>query len=356
MRSESANRSVRTRIVFPVLLITGTLVTMLVGAEIVLRILGIGYAYSRVEPDPVLHHVHPPGFSYVRHDRSGEVENHRVAFDEEGRVVDPDGPAPRPAGEARYRVAFLGDSFVEALQVPYRESFVGRLEGWASEETRVANFGVSSYSPILYRLQWGREVAGFRPTHVVLLLYGNDVRNDEEYGRLARYDATGELVAVPGPRLTWWKRFARNSYVLRILRMMQMRWEHRGEGGEAEVGGHVEENPELSPETIAHLDALREEIEASGATLIVMAVPSRYALRNGSLPEGAPEFSDSVEAWARGAGVRYVDLAAAFRRARSRMPLFLEQDIHFNRTGNEVVAETVSEALPELFPLPPSVP
>jgi hypothetical protein len=249
----------------------------------------------------------------------------------------------------------MGDSFVEALQVPFQDSFFGLLEAAAAESTRLVNFAVSSYSPILYLLQWRTDVRAFHPTHVFLLLYGNDVRDDETYGRRARYTETGELVGVPGPQITWWRRLARHSYALLYLRRLQMRWQYRqGEGG-TEVGGYVEENPDLTPETRSYLDSLREDIVSSGAMLVVMAVPSKFALRNGSLPEGDSEFAERVEAWARGSGVVYLDLVGPFRaaRMRSNLPLFFEADIHFTEAGNKVVAETVARAFPDLFPSPP---
>src|SRR5687767_13478954 len=103
------------------------LLIALAGVEIALRILGIGYGNSPIESDPVIHHVHPRNYTFVQHHPSGELGGFEITYNSEGRVFSgaADAGTSTP-GDCR--IAFMGDSFTEAGQVPYAESFVGTLE------------------------------------------------------------------------------------------------------------------------------------------------------------------------------------------------------------------------------------
>lgn len=345
--------------VFPVVAILMSLGVMLLAGEGILRLTGKQYIFSRVVSDPVLHHVHPPNFSYIAHHPIGEFPDHTVRFDSEGRVTGPD--STRTAGSADGpRIAFMGDSFVEALQFPYDETFVGLLARAARPGAVVWNYGVSSYSPLLYRLQWEHRVAADHPTHVILMLYGNDVWDDAQYAKHGVRNAQGEIVAVRGPHIGWVRRFLRSSYLFQFVRKYEMRLEwvvfKRGERRGRTVNGFLEEHPDLSPLTAESLGAVCREIQDSGAKLLLTAVPSKYVTLKGSLPGGEEQFADKVKAWARANGVAYLDLVPDFAAAAAKGPLFLNKDIHFNLRGHRVVAEAIHRAWPDVFPGDPVPP
>ncbi|MCO6431148.1 MAG: SGNH/GDSL hydrolase family protein [Deltaproteobacteria bacterium] len=139
-------------------------------AELLLRAAGIGYGNSPVESHAVLHHIHPPGYKFTAYDPGGEYGGHEVRYDNLG--IRRNGEADVSAD---YKVAFMGDSFVEALSVPAEKSFVGLLQAQAGEKAEMLNFGVSSYSPVLYLLQWREVVKKLSPKAVVVMLYSNDI-------------------------------------------------------------------------------------------------------------------------------------------------------------------------------------
>lgn len=346
-----AGPSAGTRRVFALILVVLTFGMMMAAGEIVLRVLGLQYIYTRVEPDPVLHHVHPPNFSYVATFPTHEFGGHTVLFDADGLPVDPDGPiAPE---HPVFRVAFMGDSFVEAINVPYEESFVGLLQLGSRDRTEVRNYGVSSYSPVLYRLQWEEKVRAWKPTHVFLMLYGNDVWDDNQYKKAAVRDAEGRITAVPGPRISAVKRLLRKSYMFLFFRKYerQVEWMifNRGERRGRQVGGYLEEHPDLPQDMKDNLLEIRRGVEATGARFVLTAVPSKYVLREGALPEGETQFCDKVQAWCRETGTTYIDLEGPFSRARAEGPLFFDGDIHFNPAGHRVTAEVLRAAFPGVF-------
>lgn len=352
--------SARAAKVFPVIAILLSLGIMLLLGEGLLRLTGREVGFSRVVPDPVLHHVHPKSFSYTASHPGGEYTDHPIRFDAEGRVVPPDSAAVSAGAPGGPRIAFMGDSFVEALQFPYAETFVGLLARSAGPGATVWNYGVSSYSPVLYRLQWEHEVAADRPTQVILMLYGNDVWDDAQYAKAAVRNAGGRITAVPGPHLSWFRRFLRGSYLFQFLRKYEMRLEwvvfKRGERRGRTVNGFLEEHPDLSPLTAESLAAVCREIRASGARLLLTAVPSKYVILKGSLPGNEEEFADKVKTWAEANGVAYLDLVPAFAAAAAGGSLFLDQDIHFNARGHRVVAEAIHRAWPDVFPGDPGAP
>jgi hypothetical protein len=93
----------------------------------------------------------------------------------------------------------LGDSFVEALQVPLDSCTAKRLEArlnrQAAAGTRyeVLNFGVSGYGTCQQLLLLEELALSFQPDLVVTQLYYNDLDDDRRFG-MCELDAEGHLV------------------------------------------------------------------------------------------------------------------------------------------------------------------
>ena len=331
-------------------------------AELLLRALGLGYGNVHMESSPVLHHVHASDHRFVSYHRSREYGGHVVRYDRNGlRVAAAQTSDAGSAGEGDLVVAFMGDSFVEALQVAYEESFVGRLQAQAGRRARVPNFGTSSYSPLLYLLQWRVRVRHLRPAHVFLMLYENDVRDDQLMTERARYDEEGRVVAVPGPAESWMTRAGRRSFLGRFLNrtwlQLSWAWEHRGEARGSQPTYYVEENPDISDPTDGYLRKLVSTVREAGVELTLMAVPSKARSLEAARRGHGDVFNDKVRAWAAGNGVRFVDLATAFYAAADRgVRPFFDRDIHFTAAGHAVVAEVIAREFPELFSAPAAFP
>ncbi len=85
-----------------------------------------------------------------------------------------------------YRIAVLGDSFIEALQVPLAESFTQQLEQRLNavkyaqgKEIEVLNFGVSGYGTAQELQLLRHSVWKFQPDEVIVAIFPeNDVRNN----------------------------------------------------------------------------------------------------------------------------------------------------------------------------------
>lgn len=75
-----------------------------------------------------------------------------------------------------YRIALLGDSLTESLQVPVEKSFGHQAESLLTKQlgrpVEVINFGVSGYSTVQEYLQLKQQVIGYKPD-LVLLCYNS---------------------------------------------------------------------------------------------------------------------------------------------------------------------------------------
>ena len=63
----------------------GLLVAFVI-VEIGLRAAGMGFGNSPMEPDPVLHHVHPKNYSFIQQHPSGELGGFEIQYNADGRV------------------------------------------------------------------------------------------------------------------------------------------------------------------------------------------------------------------------------------------------------------------------------
>lgn len=159
------------------LALAATLFT-LAALELGLRLAGYAHPnFYRPEPDRGWGLV--PGAS-GRWRQEGDAQ---VRINEDGRR-DQEHPAAKPPRELR--VALLGDSMVEALQVPVDhtawELAERRLEGCerlGGRRVEILNFGVSGYGTAQELLTLRHRVWKYRPDLVLLAFYaGNDVRNN----------------------------------------------------------------------------------------------------------------------------------------------------------------------------------
>ena len=309
--------------------------------EAALRIGQYGYLNAPVVSDPVLHHVHPRNYVFRSYDPKGQFGGHLIRYDGDGVRVD---PAGEDAGaSAPHRVAVMGDSFVEAVQVPFDDAIVGRMRRAAGARASIRDFGVTGYSPIVYYLQWQRQVRRWKPTEVLVLLYSNDVGDDRGYDAVAAHGGNGLPVSVPGPADNPLVLMLHRSYIARLgglaYRRLDWWWQNRASSSGAIAGGYVEENPDITPLTASLLQAFVDEARADGADVTLSAVPSKARLQGGAAPDG-PEFADKCKAWAAAHRVRYIDLVPDFKAATSRR-LFFDVDIHFTADGNAVAAAAI---------------
>lgn len=168
------------RIAVAVALVCASLLVALVASEGVLRLIGFSYP-SLYAPDEL---------AGVRL-RAGAEGWYR----EEGEAfvsINSDGWRDRERARAKppnvTRIAILGDSFMEAVQVDLEATFASQLErelnacqAYGSRAVEVLNFGVSSYGTAQQLLTLKERVAPYAPDVILLaFLPSNDIRNNSK--------------------------------------------------------------------------------------------------------------------------------------------------------------------------------
>jgi hypothetical protein len=163
------------KVLEPLALTVGALLVALVLGEIALRLLGAG-APIWYRPDPQLGWTLRPG-------AAGWFTEEGRAFVEvnaQGRR-DPGFPLDKPADA--YRIAVLGDSYSEAMQVSRDEAYWAVLPerltacGFApGKRIEVLNFGVAGYGTAQQYLRFQSQALAYQPDLVLLqFTNGNDV-------------------------------------------------------------------------------------------------------------------------------------------------------------------------------------
>mgnify|MGYP001580002075 CR=1 FL=1 len=251
-------------------------------AEVVLRFLPVQTglrALSVSDQNPVMRftpdraYVFSRGWNFTVVNR-GQVNNYGFVNDQS---YEPAATAPL--------LAIIGDSFIEAVMVPYAETVQGRLASSVGNRGRVYSFA-SSGSPLsqyLVYAQYARDT--FRPQGMVFLVIGNDFDESllkyksapgfhyfrEEMGRL-------ELARVDYAP-SWTRQIARESALVRYV-MTNM---YLIEAAAAVVGERKSKNPSV-PQYVGNVPARTtpERIEDSKRAIRAFfdELPKRSGLDN----------------------------------------------------------------------------
>ncbi len=194
------------------LTLCGLLMGVIIG-EVGLRIGGIqGYPKigDIVDSAPTGFHTSDPDLGWkLKPGVSGKWKGEGASFVE----VNSEGLRDREHTKIKppntLRVAVLGDSFTEAIQVPIEQTFWSKLERKLGncaavkgrKNVEVINFGIQGYGTAQELIMLRKKVWDYNPDIVVLAFFiGNDVINNSrklEYDRYRPffvYDASGKLV------------------------------------------------------------------------------------------------------------------------------------------------------------------
>ena len=154
---------------------TGAILAGLLVCELLLRALGVAYTVF-VWTDPVVGVAHIPGVRSRRQSEDGSW----IAINRDGLRGPEASLKPTPG---TYRIALLGDSFIEGFEVPY-PSTVGevlerRLAALRGTPVEVLNFGVGGYGTTQELLTLQHKVWKYSPDLVLLAVTtGNDISDN----------------------------------------------------------------------------------------------------------------------------------------------------------------------------------
>ena len=269
------------------------------------------------------------------------------------------------------RIAVVGDSYVEALQVPYNRSLGERLAvefAAAGHPVEVYRFGISGAPLSQYLQMVEHEVVRYRPDWVVVLLVHNDF--DESYKfKPGRYTSsflklrvengrvTGEIPPQPWQpgAIEWLRRTATARFFL-------YRWQVRPEflvdlllpraragpdyAGNTEIAAVLADRPGVEAVTDYLFGRFDATVYAMGARLLLAMDGDRFAIYHGSDSQ-ALALNRIAAATALRHDIPFVDLHPAFAAdwQNEHRRFDFDADGHWNEHGHEIAAAAIARAL-----------
>lgn len=282
-----------------------------------------------------------------------------------------DYPIARKPGTGR--IAFVGDSFVEALQVPVARSFAetAAAQLQASGPVEVQRFGVAGAPLSQYLHMVEREVAPRRPDRIVVSLVHNDFdesfvfkpgRYTSSFLKLRIEDGKVAGEVPPQPWRAGWVEFLRQSATARFL---LYRWQVRpqalldailgparaaGEGGYAaniDVAGVMAREADIRVATDYLFGRLKARADAIGARLQLVMDGDRAAIYAGRGDSPALTLNRIAAETAARHGIAFLDLHPVFAAewAKSGRRFEFQADAHWNEYGHAVAGAAIAAAL-----------
>jgi GDSL-like Lipase/Acylhydrolase family len=278
-----------------------------------------------------------------------------------------------------FRVLVLGDSFIEALQVPFEESFTSLLQrelaGRTPGRVEVINASVSGWGTddeLQYLTRYGRR---FRPDLIVvaMTLYNDVNDNLRERFHMMR---DGTLVERTGTRASSLdykiiqlkgllaSRFQTYQLLIRAKRAREMRVEAQQlsthvSGLFVPADQRVSRGLEL---TRLLLERIRVVASEDGGRVVLVLIPLGVQLSDRQFAEfagaGAGDTQGSqidrpqreLKRIAERAGIEVIDLLPGFREwaASGGAALYLSRDGHWDRPGHRLATRIVASELVRL--------
>jgi len=168
------------RYAVPAALVLGSLLVALLAGEAVLRATGFSYANFWLPDDLTGSRLRPGIEGWNRREGAAYIKiNSRGLRDREHAIEKPRGV---------YRIAVLGDSYAEAMQVDLEKTFWSLLPArlaacgfQAGKRIETINFGVSGYGTAQQLLTLRHRAWDYAPDLVLVAFFpGNDVRNNSK--------------------------------------------------------------------------------------------------------------------------------------------------------------------------------
>lgn len=277
-----------------------------------------------------------------------EYGGHYVYYDNFGfRVPTKTSSTTQKASEEK-AIIFLGDSFTLGKQLPYNQLFVSLV----SEELNLAslNFGVSSYSPLLYELQTQNIVSQFDADVVILQIYSNDFRGDKSYLEDAVFDGN-TIIGIDGGENNLLVKIVRYSYLARLIRKSQLLLQTilSNPNDTVQMSSSAfdfEQNvtDEQMQNTVQIIKRIHTNLTEQGKKLYVFLIPSRSLSLANECCSNDVLYSRLYSELAK-IHVDTIDMKSFFEQINNQHELFFQQNIHLTASGHRVLASSIVSQL-----------
>lgn len=277
---------------------------------------------------------------------------------------------PRKPGVER--IAFVGDSYVEALQVPFSNSFAEAVLARRGQAAPVEGYryGLAGAPMTQYLQMVRREVVRARPDRIVVLLVHNDF--DESFVFLpGRYTSSFLKLRVEGGRVLgevppapFREGLLEGLRRSATARFLLYRWQvrpqvlvnailgpARADGGgfsaNVDVAAVLSREADIRVATDYVFRQLKEQADSIGARLHFVMDGDRGAIYAGRPDSRILVLNRIAEATAAKYGVPFLDLHPVFAAdwARNRKRFEFDADAHWNEHGHAVAGAAIADSL-----------
>ena len=308
-------------------------------SEILFRIFDIGYGNAPLERSNFYHHAHPKKYSFKIHQPKGEYGGHKIFYDdygyrsfshEDGNFIDRDN---------ENSIVFIGDSYTEANQVPYENTFVSKIGDFL--EVNTLNLGVSSYSPSIYLVQTKRQISLLKSKLIILQIFRNDFDNDVKYLSKAIYK-DNELFGINGGNKNIYVSILRKSYLVRFLRKSQLLiielLKKENFSNKNLNFRYVDDiKQENLIQTTKLIIEIKKELNKLDKKLLVFMIPSKTLSKIGKCCESDTVYS-KFKNQMKMQNINFLDISKYFSNYSNQEDLFYNIDIHLTEKGHEILS------------------
>jgi lysophospholipase L1-like esterase len=261
--------------------------------------------------------------------------------------------AKRPGVE---RVAIIGDSFVEAFQVPSSSSLAEKLGRRLGAGAEVFRFGIAGAPFSQYLWMFEHEVARYAPDLVVVVLIHNDFDESFRHGasrvasnfmKLSVVDGRVAAEIPPAPYDPPWWDALRFTATSRYFRNRQLLSRYTFLPAPPQFAGNTEMLARERPAVIAATDYVFARLAAAtrqrGIRLLLLIDGDRNAIYAGGAGGAVLALNSIAAEAATRRGIALIDLHPRFAAdwAARRERFEFASDYHWNERGHEIAAEAV---------------
>lgn len=270
------------------------------------------------------------------------------------------------------RIAVIGDSAVEGLQVPLKDTFPRVLENELKAKYEVLNFGCAGYSTAQEVVQYETQITRFDPDVVVLFFNQGDAvesivqANQRDTADPKPYfylDSRGELreddsimlanakKLAPNPVLDWLRRNSRlygvlsqTNFSLTVNEARYVKLKKSLSALEKKVSppsalANAPDYPRQDANKVAErlIVRLGNDVQKRGGRFVLVMFPNILKYPDLFV------LADRLKKLAATQGYDYLDLTESFVNHPKTNDLFVQ--VHFSEKGHKLVADKLKEVL-----------
>lgn len=265
------------------------------------------------------------------------------------------------------RILFIGDSFTEAVGVPYDESFVGLIDNYFAEKNvEVLNAGTSSYCSIIYwrKIKYLIEEVKLGFDQVVVMLDISDIYDStlltlDRNGNVVKRNLLKRTQDFVEANTTLFRSISKYLYSYYVW----IKWTHFAEGDASGLGINdykslwtVNDNMWEAYGRVGikneekYLSELLEILRSRGVALTLAVYPWPDQIWHKDLQS---KHVRHWRQWSERNNVKFIDLFPLFLDLNPENPsstikeYYIRGDIHWNKYGHKLVAQELFKHLGE---------